>query len=290
MLAYRRAAARVRETSGPVAQLALDGRAKDLPGIGKTIEEKIVQIVEDGEIHALTKHKALVPEDVVRFTRLPGPRAEDRAARSGRSSGSRPFAELEARRPSSSSCATLPGHRRRRARRRCSRRSRPARPSRRRTAAGSCSGAGCPRCRRSSRCCARIPRRSKVSEAGSVAPAQGDLPRPRHHRHRHRPARADRLLHEARAGSRRSPRRATRRRPSSRTTACASTSASCRRRATATCSSTSPARRTTTSRCARTPSGAGSRSPSTASRTSRRARCFTFGERGGALRRASATS
>src|SRR3954469_6893989 len=72
VLAYRRAATRVRETSGPVAQLALDGVAKDLPGIGKTIEEKIVQIVDDGEIHALTKHKALVPSDVVQFTRLPG--------------------------------------------------------------------------------------------------------------------------------------------------------------------------------------------------------------------------
>src|SRR5919199_1660818 len=72
VLAYRRAAARVRETSGLVAELALDGRAKELPGIGKTIEEKIVQIVDDGEIHALTKHKALVPPEVVAFTRLPG--------------------------------------------------------------------------------------------------------------------------------------------------------------------------------------------------------------------------
>src|SRR3954454_7216908 len=72
VIAYRRAAARVRDTSGPVAQLALDGTAKELPGIGATIEDKIVQIVEDGEIHALTKHKALVPEEVVLFTRLPG--------------------------------------------------------------------------------------------------------------------------------------------------------------------------------------------------------------------------
>src|SRR5262249_46276200 len=39
--AYRRAAQRVRETSAPVADLALDGRAKDLQGIGKTIEGKI---------------------------------------------------------------------------------------------------------------------------------------------------------------------------------------------------------------------------------------------------------
>src|SRR5437899_1026463 len=43
--AYRKAAARIRETPSSVAQLALDGRAKELNGIGKTIEEKIVQIV-----------------------------------------------------------------------------------------------------------------------------------------------------------------------------------------------------------------------------------------------------
>jgi DNA polymerase (family 10) len=72
ILAYRRAATRVRETAGPVAQLALDGKAKDLPGIGKTIEEKIVQIVDDGEIHALTKRKAIVPPEIVTFMRLPG--------------------------------------------------------------------------------------------------------------------------------------------------------------------------------------------------------------------------
>ena len=70
--AYRRAAQRVRECSSPVAQLALEGRAKDLNGIGKTIENKIVEIVEDGEIHALTKRKAEIPEDVVKFTKLPG--------------------------------------------------------------------------------------------------------------------------------------------------------------------------------------------------------------------------
>jgi DNA polymerase (family X) len=72
VIAYRRAATRIRETPGPVAQLALEGRAKDLQGIGKTIEEKIVQIVEDGEMHALTKRKALVPPEVVQFMRLPG--------------------------------------------------------------------------------------------------------------------------------------------------------------------------------------------------------------------------
>jgi DNA polymerase (family X) len=72
VLAYRRAATRMRETSGSIAELALNGRAKELQGIGKTIEEKIVQIVETGEIEALAKRRALVPEGVVQFMRLPG--------------------------------------------------------------------------------------------------------------------------------------------------------------------------------------------------------------------------
>jgi DNA polymerase (family 10) len=72
VLAYRRAATRIRETAGSVAELALAGRAKELQGIGKTIEEKIVQVVEDGEMHALTKRKKIIPPDVVSFMRLPG--------------------------------------------------------------------------------------------------------------------------------------------------------------------------------------------------------------------------
>src|SRR5215203_4043897 len=72
VLAYRRAATRIRETGGPVAQLALDGKAKSLSGIGATIENKIVEVVELGEMKALTKRKALIPEEVVKFMRLPG--------------------------------------------------------------------------------------------------------------------------------------------------------------------------------------------------------------------------
>jgi DNA polymerase (family 10) len=72
VVAYRRAATRVRDTAAPVAELALQGRAKELSGIGKTIEEKIIEIVEDGEIHALAKRKDRIPAEVVLFTRLPG--------------------------------------------------------------------------------------------------------------------------------------------------------------------------------------------------------------------------
>ena len=87
------------------------------------------------------------------------------------------------------------------------------------------------------------------------------------------PGRADRVLHAASVGDRG---RRTRRHEgdgSSPTTACASTCASCRRSRTGTCCSISPARRITTSRCAKTPCAAGYRSPSTASRRSRPARC-----------------
>jgi DNA polymerase (family X) len=95
VIAYRRAASRMRETSGSVAQLALDGKAKELQGIGKTIEEKIVQIVERGEIETLTKKKAGVPPEVVLFMRLPG-LGPKTAARIWRELGVETLEELKA--------------------------------------------------------------------------------------------------------------------------------------------------------------------------------------------------
>ena len=44
VLAYRRAATRIRETGSSIAELAVAGRAKELPGIGATIEAKIVEL------------------------------------------------------------------------------------------------------------------------------------------------------------------------------------------------------------------------------------------------------
>lgn len=72
VIAYRRAATRIRESPLPIAELALDGKAKELPGIGKTIETKTVEVVELGEMKALTKRRGLVPAGVVDFLRLPG--------------------------------------------------------------------------------------------------------------------------------------------------------------------------------------------------------------------------
>ena len=80
VLAYRRAADQIRSSGSPIAQLALDGRAKDLPGIGKTIESKIVQIVDSGEIEALTRRKERIPAGVADFLRVPalGPKTARR--------------------------------------------------------------------------------------------------------------------------------------------------------------------------------------------------------------------
>ena len=72
IIAYRRAATRIRESPSPVAQLALDGRAKELPGIGRTIEEKVVEVVNEGEMAALRRRRERVPVGVVDFLRLPG--------------------------------------------------------------------------------------------------------------------------------------------------------------------------------------------------------------------------
>ena len=71
---------RIRETPSPVAQMALDGRAKSLQGIGKTIEEKIVQIVDDGEIHALDEAEGGRAAGARDLHAPPRPRPEDRTA------------------------------------------------------------------------------------------------------------------------------------------------------------------------------------------------------------------
>ena len=72
VLAYRRAATRIRETGSSIAELALAGKAKELPGIGATIEAKVVELTETGEMSALEKRRAEVPDEVTQFLRLPG--------------------------------------------------------------------------------------------------------------------------------------------------------------------------------------------------------------------------
>jgi DNA polymerase (family X) len=72
VLAYRSAAKSVREASVSVAALAREGRATELPGIGKTLEEKILALTETGTIPAAERLRAKFPPGLLALTPLPG--------------------------------------------------------------------------------------------------------------------------------------------------------------------------------------------------------------------------
>jgi len=72
LTAYRRAATRVRESAVPVAQLALDHKATRLSGIGSTIENKIIEYTETGDLSALAKLRAKLPAGLVEVMHVPG--------------------------------------------------------------------------------------------------------------------------------------------------------------------------------------------------------------------------
>ncbi len=72
VLAYRSAAKAVREASVSIAALARDGRATEIAGIGKTLQEKTLALLDTGSIPAAEKLRAKFPPGLVAITRLPG--------------------------------------------------------------------------------------------------------------------------------------------------------------------------------------------------------------------------
>lgn len=72
VVAYRSAAKAVREASVSVAALARQGRASELPGIGKTLQEKILALAETGTIPAAERLRAKFPPGLLALTHLPG--------------------------------------------------------------------------------------------------------------------------------------------------------------------------------------------------------------------------
>lgn len=72
VLAYRRAAETVRESAVSVAGLARAGRATELPGIGETLQEKIVALADTGAIPAAERLRAKFPPGLIAITRIPG--------------------------------------------------------------------------------------------------------------------------------------------------------------------------------------------------------------------------
>jgi len=70
--AYRNAAKAVRESPVSVLGLARQGRATELPGIGTTIQEKIIALADEGAIPATVKLRAEFPPGLIAMTHLPG--------------------------------------------------------------------------------------------------------------------------------------------------------------------------------------------------------------------------
>ena len=72
LTAYRRAATRIRESAVPVAQLAQEGSATKLSGIGTTIQNKILEYSETGDLSAVAKLREKLPAGLVEVMHVPG--------------------------------------------------------------------------------------------------------------------------------------------------------------------------------------------------------------------------
>lgn len=72
VVAYRNAAKVARDASVSVAALVRAGRVTELPGIGATLETKLVALVETGDIPQAQRLRAKFPAGLLEMTRLPG--------------------------------------------------------------------------------------------------------------------------------------------------------------------------------------------------------------------------
>jgi DNA polymerase (family X) len=72
VIAYRNAARSIREATVGVAALIRGGRATELPGVGKTLDEKLRALVETGDIPAAQKLRGRIPLGLVSIKNLPG--------------------------------------------------------------------------------------------------------------------------------------------------------------------------------------------------------------------------
>jgi DNA polymerase (family 10) len=72
VIAYRTAAKTVRDASVSVMGLTREGKVTSLPGIGKTLEEKLKALDETGDIPAAQKLRAKFPAGLLAVMHLPG--------------------------------------------------------------------------------------------------------------------------------------------------------------------------------------------------------------------------
>jgi DNA polymerase (family 10) len=72
VLAYREAARVIRQSPTSVEEMAREGRATELPGIGSTLEQKIVTLLDTGDIPSAQKLRAKFPTSLIEVTKVPG--------------------------------------------------------------------------------------------------------------------------------------------------------------------------------------------------------------------------
>src|SRR3954466_5473123 len=72
VVAYRNAAKAIREATASIEDMTRAGTVTQIPGIGKTLEEKLNALLDTGKIPSAEKLKAKYPPGLVEITRLPG--------------------------------------------------------------------------------------------------------------------------------------------------------------------------------------------------------------------------
>jgi DNA polymerase (family X) len=72
VIAYQEAARVIRDSPVSVEELARAGRATELPGVGKTLQEKILALVDAGSIPAAEELKQRFPPSLIEVTHVPG--------------------------------------------------------------------------------------------------------------------------------------------------------------------------------------------------------------------------
>lgn len=72
VLAYKDAAKTARSMPQSIEQMAREGRLVEVEGFGKTLQEKVLALLDTGEIPSATKLKKKMPASLVQVTRIPG--------------------------------------------------------------------------------------------------------------------------------------------------------------------------------------------------------------------------
>ncbi|MBI4830796.1 MAG: hypothetical protein HY801_04420 [Candidatus Lindowbacteria bacterium] len=69
---YRKAARTLRDTTEDVAVIAADNRLLDMPGIGKSTADKILEYLKTGKISKYEEERKGLSDELIRMLQIPG--------------------------------------------------------------------------------------------------------------------------------------------------------------------------------------------------------------------------